>query len=441
MANIKTYTPTPNIVQPGTAPNLTGTMDGLRNLNAPGSDYATNYTLATTNLIAQAIEREIFDTTNEQYAAMYTFMYTKASKEVPSDEFKYMEKVFGRNALTVFAWNGTAIVTLAGTYTSLSDIGVAVNDVLALPNNKKGIVTAVTLGGANASTISMIVYNGATAFAAGDMAAGDTLALESAGWTDSMNTFTHYDRLQTIERYNYIQFFNRARRWSLIEYQKMINNGTTNNFMNMDKENSIEQMKTDMLATFINGTLGEALLPAATAGSYPAKRTNGMYPTMVAAGAPFASVTSSGLVPALETLGFQTNRLSKGSTRMLLGTAEMLHELVKAFKNPIHYAPNDLVANLNLNSYEFGGMKFVPVVVPQMGDSTILPSFYDRMIIGVDINSIQPVHMKGVPKVLIQETKDITTGLTTNMYKDWYIMTQFGMEFNAPAYNFYINVL
>lgn len=448
MPNIKTYTPTPNVEQPGVSYSTSGYHDGLPFLNPEGSYYQstfTTYAKTTTDLIQKYIEQQIFDTTNEQYAALYTFMYTKQSKEVPSDEFHYKEKIFGRNALTVHAWTHntsptTGTVTLAGTYSSPSDIGVSVGDIIALPNNKKGLVLTITLGGANASTLLISQYNDATAFAAGDMSNGDTLALESASWTDGMNSLNHYDRMQTVDRKNFIQFFHRARRWGMVEYMKMLNNATTN-YLSMDKENSIEQIKTDMLATFLNGTIGEIAIPGATSGNYLAKTTNGLYPTMVAAGAPYASVTTSGLIPAVETLGFQTNRLSNGSTRILLGTDEMLHEVSKAFKNPIDYTPNDMVANLNLKQYEIGTMKFVPVVVPQMGDNTILPSFFDRMIIGVDINSIQPVHMKGVPKVLIQETKDISTGITTNMYKDWYIMTQFGMEFNAPAYNFYINVL
>jgi hypothetical protein len=209
----------------------------------------------------------------------------------------------------------------------------------------------------------------------------------------------------------------------------------------MGKENSLEQLKNDMLATWLNGTYGQVAIPGITSGSYLAKMTNGIYPTMVAAGAASASVTTSGLVPALKSLAFATNRLASGKTRVLLGTDEMLDEVAGAFKNPIDYAPNDMIANLKLSSYEFGSIRIVPVEVPQMGDNTVLPSFFKRKLICLDMNAIQPVHMKGFPRIMINETPDITSGANTNMYKDWFVTSQFGLKFNAPTSAFSLDVL
>jgi hypothetical protein len=360
---------------------------------------------------------------------------------VGSDEYHYKERTFGRNALTVYTWvHTTGVITLAGTYALEKNIGVAKGDIISLPNNKKGLVTVVTWSAsANSSTITVIPQTGVS-FAAGDATAGDTVCLQSPFWTDGMNEFNHYDRVETVDRKNFIQFFNRNRRWGVVEMQKMMNMGVTD-YMMHDKENSIEQFRADLFASWLGGVMGEAVLPGTTSGNYYGKMMNGVYPTMVAAGAPSTSCTTSALQPALENLAFSTNRLAKGKTRILMGTPQMLHELVKVFKNPIQYAPNDQVANLNLKAYEFGEMRFVPVSCDLMGDTSMFPAFFGRMILGLDMNTIKPCHMKGLPKIMVGQTENIANGNNPNGYTDWYVWGNFGMKYYAPASGFIINVL
>lgn len=435
------YTPTPNPQQPGIAPSAFS----LYNSNSEGSQYASLITATTTELLAKAIEKVIFPTVPQQYdTALSAFLYMNPIEDQPSDEFFYHERGFGRSAMEVFNWNsGTGVITLAGTYTAAGlSIPVRINDIVILPGtNKPAKVSAISPSAViNSSTITVIPYTGAS-FTAGDAAVGNLISFQAAGYTDGMDFIGHYDKLETVSRYNYIQMFARARRWGDVEMQKWLNMGTTN-FIAEDKNNSIEQLKTDLLACYLNGTRGAFPISFATSGTLSAKAMGGLYPLAVAAGAPSASVTSSGIQPAMESLLFQTNTLAKGATRFLLGTDESLYEVSKTFKNPILYSPNDTIANMNLQEYKIGTNSVVPLVIPQMGDSSIFPAFFSRMILGIDQKSIVPVKMKGIPHIAMGEMKSMNNGANSlNGFQDWWIQANLSMKFNNPAASFIINIL
>ena len=442
------FTPTPNAQVPGTAPNALGQNFGLPWANSLGSEYGTAYSKTMTALIAKEIEKTIFTTTPKQYeTALSMFMYNSPMLIHGSDELTYFENSFGRSPLEVYTWtyntsSTTGTLVLAGTYTEANDIPVSVGDIITLPGtNKPAVVTTITWSAsANTSALVLTQYTGVSAaFAAADAAVGDFCPFQSTSYTDGMNFISHYDRLDTISRYNYLQIFARARRWGVIEMQKWLNMGTTD-YMEKDKGNAIEQLKNDMLVSIINGTRGEYNIPF-NSGTLPGKAMLGIYPAMVSAGAPSASVTPSGIQPALESLLFQTNTLAKGATRFLLGTDEMLYEISKTFKNPILYAPNDMVANMNLTEYNIGTMKVVPMVIPQFGDNSLFPAFFKRMIIGMDMSSHQLWTMKGVPHITMGQTADKSGGQNLNGFNDFWIQGSISSRYNNPAAGVIINIL
>ena len=450
--NSNVFNPTPNAQQPGIGNDVTGALGqnfGLAWTNSLGSEYATSYSKTMTALIAKEIEKEIFSTTPKQYeTALSAFMYMNPMQTHGSDELTYFEKSFGRSPLTVYSWTyntsaTTGTLLLAGTFTEANDIPVGKGDIITLPGtNKPAIVTTITWSAnANSSSIVVTQYSGASAtFTALDTAVGDLLPLQSTSYADGMDFINRYDRIDTISRHNNLQLFARARRWGVIEMQKWLNMGTTD-YMANDKENSIEQLKNDMLVSIINGTLGEYYIPSATSGGTYGKAMGGIYPAMVAAGSPSASVTPSGIQPALESLMFQTNTLAKGATRFLLGTDEMLYEISKTFKNPIVYHPNDTVANMNLMSYEIGTMKVVPMVIPQFGESSLFPAFFSRMIIGMDMSSFSLWSMKGIPHITMGQIPDKSGGQNLNGYSDFWIQGSVSSKFQNPSGGFLINVL
>lgn len=437
------YNPTPNTQVPGTAPSSTGQHFGLFTANSEGSDYATLISSTTTELLSKAIEKIIFPTVPQQYdAALSAFLYMNTIQDQDSDEFYYHERGFGRAPMEVFTWtSGTGVIVLAGTYAEANDIPVTVNDIVTLPGtNKPAIVSIVAWSNlANTSQITVVPYTGSS-FVAGDAAVGDLIPFQSVGYTDGMDFIPHYDRLDTVSRYNYIQMFARARRFGDFEMQKYLNVGTTN-YIAENKTNSIEQLKSDLLVSYLNGTRGNFNINFQS-GTLAGKAMGGVYPLAVAAGAPSASVPSSGLQPALESLLFQTNTLAKGATRFLLGTDESLYEISKSFKNPILYSPNDTIANMNLKEYEIGTNRVVPMVIPQMGDSSLFPEFFSRLVLGIDQKSIIPVKLKGIPHITMGQMKSMNSGANNlNGYTDWWVQAQLSMKFQNPGASFIINRL
>jgi hypothetical protein len=254
-----------------------------------------------------------------------------------------------------------------------------------------------------------------------------------------MDQFFHFDRQNTLDRYNYIQLFQRNSRWGEMELRKMQNNATTD-YLSYDKNAKLEQLRVDLFSTWLNGTRGEATLTMSGGTFLPAKMMGGVYPTMISAGCPSTSVTIAGLPAAFETFAFQTNWLSKGKTRMILGTDESLHEISKQLKNPIQYTPNDKVANLDIQKWQMGTMEFVPLACPLMGDSTILPEAFANRIIVVDMDTMFPVKFKGMPHIEMGQTDPLQKG-SRETFTDWWVKAQFSMKYNNPAAGFVINIL
>jgi hypothetical protein len=166
----------------------------------------------------------------------------------------------------------------------------------------------------------------------------------------------------------------------------------------------------------------------------------GIYPTMIAAGAPAVSAAVSGLQTAFETLAFQTNFKKEGGVRMVYGTDEKLYELSKVYKeDKVRYEPNSKIADLNLYQYNIGNMKFVPVSCELFRDDSVLPpAFKDRLIV-VDQESIKPVKFKGMPQIQVGQTNNMQRGSYRN-YTDWWVQANLSMQFNNPQGGFIIDI-
>jgi hypothetical protein len=427
------FTPNPNPVNAGYAQSPFSND----NLNPNGSNYADTFTKDTTDLIAKAIEYQIYDAAPQQYDALKV-LNASPYVDKPSDEFSYFEKTFGRSAMTCHAWNaGTATITLSGTYATSQSIPVAVGDVIYNEDGTPVIVTTITPNvAANSATLVVAAQTGG---ALPTFANGQTISFATTLIADAMDVFKHYDRPDVVERYNYIQFFQRNSRWGAVEMQKMINMGTTD-YMNIDKTEKLDQLRVDMFSMYINGTRGEFPIAGEGGTTSYAKMMGGIYPTMIAAGAPAVSAAVSGLKTAFETLAFETNFKKEGGVRMVYGTDEKLYELSKVYKeDKVRYEPNSKIADLNLYQYNIGNMKFVPVSCELFRDDSVLPpAFKDRLIV-VDQESIKPVKFKGMPQIQVGQTNNMQRGSYRN-YTDWWVQANLSMQFNNPQGGFIIDI-
>ena len=436
------FKPTPNIETPGVATNPFGNALA----NASGSNYASNYSLATTKMLQDAILYAIFDSAPAQYNAL-KLLYSTPFETVKSDEFIYFEEPWGRPTIEAFTWDETTpttgtigTLTIAGTYTSEDDMPAIKGDIVTTASGEPLMVVGRTFSAvANSCVLLLKVQTGGT-LTAGDITAGDFLAIQSATIGDGMNDFYHYDRATADEKYNYVQRFQRCSRWNTWELINWQNKGVTD-FVERDKMKKLNQLRVDMFSTFMNGTRGEFQIPGVTSGQYRAKTMGGIYPIMVNAGAQHASPTITGLKTAFESLAFSTNFKAEGGLRYIYATDEMIYNLSKEYKETYtRYTPNDKIANFNLNEFIIGTMRFVPIPCELFKEKTVFPETWNNKILVVDKETIKPTIMEGYPHLNMGETKDKREG-TREDYKDWWVEAQLGLKFNNPIGGFYIDVV
>jgi hypothetical protein len=423
---MSTYAYTPGI---GNAPF------GNLPANPQGSNYAaaSGYTTTETILLAKAVKQAIFDSAPAQYDALKVLM-ARPFEEVNNDEFEYLETTFGRSTLEangIVAIQAAApgvpqtqnITLTAGTITHASP-----DLIIVYPDNSKAVIRSIA---GNVITVESHTGNGLPA-----VAVGDIFSIQSTIAADGMNYFSNYERVETITRYNYIQLFARARRWSRMELQKYINSGTTD-YLNFDKEHKMKQLRIDLFNSYFNGERGELRISNA----YIAKSMGGVFPTMVAAGSLSANPTLAGLQTAFESLAFATNFKAEGGVRFIYATHEMLNEFSKIYKQPgLRYQPTDMTIKLDLQKIEVGGMSFVFVPTELFREESCFPAEWRKRILVLDQESIAPIKMKGIAEMEMGETPDPIANQTRENFKDWWVIAQMSIRFHNPLGSFYIDV-
>ncbi len=403
--------------------------------NPQSANYITDsgYSATGNLLLEKAIRRTIFDAAPEQYNAL-KLVFEKGLEEYGSDEFEFVENTFGRSALeatsapVAVAASAGNEVTQVIAMTAASVTHVSVDDVIVYPDGTKAIVRSI-------ATLNVTVAS-QTSSGLPAVAAGDIFSIQSAIAGDGASSFSNYGRLEVVTRYNYIQLFLRAARWSRIERQKYINQGTTD-FMEVDQAQKMKQLRTDLFVSFFNGTRGEFKL----ASTIPAKAMGGIFPTMQAAGSMSANPTTAALRSTFETLSFKTNFKKEGGVRMIYGTDEMLYELSKVFKDPgMRYTPSDRVADMNLTEYKLGTQRFVPVPCELFKEQSCFPASWQRKLLILDQETITPVKMKGIPAIDTGSTLDKGANGTREGFKDWFVEANLSLRFNNPLGSFSIDV-
>jgi hypothetical protein len=415
-------------------PGLGNLPFGLRNLNPQGSNYANDsaYSPEEVNLIQKEIRKAIFDAAPEQYNAL-KLLFSKPMIEKGSDEFEYLENTFGRSPLESAAIvaaqpaNPGNFVTQTLTLTAGSLSRISKDLIIIYENGDHGVIANIV---GNQVTVNSVVNKGLPA-----VAVGDIFAIQSTIVADGMDYISHYDRLDVITRYNYIQFFMRAKRWARVEMQKMINMGTTD-YMEKDKKEKMKQLRIDFFNSFFNGVRGEYTF----SNGYAGKAMGGIFPTMVAAGAASANPTVAGVKAAFEALAFQTNFKAEGSTRFIYATHEMLNVFSEAYKQPgLRYEPNNETANLHLKRIEIGGSNYVLVPCELFREPSCFERDWARRILVLDQDTINPVKMKGLPQLEMGETDNMQKGSLRN-FTDFWCGGHLSLEFNNPVGCFWLDV-
>ncbi len=416
------------------APGLGNLPFGNQNTNPQGAFYTgdSQFSPVETNLIQKAIREAIFDAAPAQFNSL-KLLFAKPFIEVNLDEHEYLESTFGRSPIEAAAIaaaqaavpgaNQTQNITL----TAASLARVSRDLIIIYPDGTHAVIVAIA---GNVITVNSLTNEGLPA-----VAVGDIFAIQSTIRSDGMDYFSTYERLDTVTRYNYIQFYLRARRWAKVELQKYYNSGTTN-YIERDKAEKLKQLRIDFFNSFWNGVRGEYVI----SNGYSAKAMGGIYPTMQTAGSASANPTLAGLQSTFEALAFATNFKTEGGTRMIYGTDEVLNEFSKIYKQPgLRYTPDNETAKLNLKRIELGSMNFVLVPCELWREESCFESSWQRRVIVLDTDTISPVKMKGIPALEMGQTGDLTKGFYQD-FTDWWVRGQLGLEFNNPVGSFSMDI-
>lgn len=421
-------------------PGQGNTPYGLTNTNPQDSNYAAESAFSPTesNLIAKEIKKVIFDAAPKQFLSM-SILFSQDVVDHGSDEFEYLENTFGRTSPVIDAGAATAaaaaaVAAIASTTVSHSfNVTAAtlnrlqVSNIITYPNGEEGVVLSI-VG-------NVVTINSRTGFGLPGVTAADVLAIRSTIMADADDAFDHYDRLETITRYNYVQSFLRAKRWGRQEMQKHINKGTTN-YLDRDREEKVRQLRLDMYISYWNGQRGEYALSRGRV----AKSMGGVYPTMVNASSANANPTIGGLGAAFESLALSTNYKTEGGTRFIYGTHKSLLELSKIYKIPnLRYTESVSGVNLDLEMIELGGAKYVLVPCQLFASSACFPSTWAKRLIVLDQESIRPCKMAGIPLLEMGETDNLQNG-SREQFVDYWCKAQLSIEFNNPQGCFYIDI-
>ena len=408
--------------------------------NALDSNYAANsaYGASTSDLFARDLQQALFDATPQKYLIL-KLLFEQPFEQTPSDEYYWREYTSVRNLLTsnaiVVATAASPGNTVSATYTvTAASLNFVTLDMLIGFNdagNTKGIVTAINTA-TNQITITSQTSAGLPASAVGDI-----FIPMSTFRADGQSIFQTYQRLTTLERYNYIQRFLRARRWGRVEQLKMNNLGTTD-YYQKDTEELMKQTRFDYFATFFNGTRGEF---ATTLGE-PGKSMGGIFPLMTAAGSASATTTVANLQATLEALAFATDYKAEGGVRFICCVPRLINEISKLYKQALtRYRPDDMTINLEINQLIFGGLKFVLIPCMLLQEPSLFPASFANKIFVLDMETIKPCHMKGLPPFEMGGTLMLEgPNGTREDFKDLYIQGNLGLKFYNPLGSFTIDV-
>lgn len=356
-----------------------------QNLNSVGSEYANLYGHDLSLLVQKLTNRAIFDAAPQQFMDL-KLLNMVSPEQVNSDEFFFQEMAYQREPLVATAIAAGVGYPASQVISVQSVDNIATNTIISYPNGQKGSVTNVDTA---LLTITVTPYNGDTLPA---VAIDDVLANVSSVDHDGSEGFAQYFRASTIERSNYVQLFNKAIRYSEVELHKLKNQGTTSNFLEMEKAAMFNQHRIDISNAFWTGQKGEVITQNGT----PAKTTGGVYTSMLEAGAPNALATTSTLVDAFEDVILSSEYGDYGTTRMAFMTPRIHRALTLAYKDEhTRYQPNDEIALLNLREVNLGSSRIVLVPFKRFEDRASFPGSFENKIVVLDMKNIKRTQLWG----------------------------------------------
>lgn len=406
-----------------------------KDVNDLSSEYASTYSQGTTSLIRRILREIIYDSAPQQYADL-ALLNALPWEQVAGDEWTYPETGWGRSPL-LNATISTLIASGASQTFAVSNVSeAAINHIVVLPDNTKATITAIS--GSNVTITSLTgetlpaVDGSGTPIAAGAY----PMSLLSPVEADGIDGMYSYYRMDTTERTNYIQLLARGIRMGRLELMKYAQNGSTRNYLELQRSKMLEQYRTDLSNILWNGTKGEGTIMV-NGTAMKTKLTDGIFPIMQAASASNASVTLADTPDALEALALATEYKQYGYRRYLYAAPRVIHHISKQYKSElVRFDNNETLVRLGLTGVHMGSTDIVFVPMKRFEDPGCFPTSFANMAICLDMASIRCKY--NIPEAM-QRTLDRSKGVLKS-YVDDYIEGSIGVEMDNPLSSFYMTV-
>jgi hypothetical protein len=400
-------------------PSING-QHGNHNMNPQGSQYAANHNHSVTNLVEKATNRIIFDAAPQQFFDLALLNMIGGSFGADSDEFFFHEMGYQREPVVVTATTASVTYPATVTVTVSSLDQITTNVLVGTPDNNRATIVEVISG---ANQIVLKPMDGESIEA---LSVDDELNIFGPIEADGVQEFAAHFRASTVEKFNYVQLFNRAIQYGEVELFKLQNRGATSNFLQMERRAMFRQFRIDISNVFWNGKRGQVVLKDGRV----AKTTGGVNSTMIDAGSPVVSTPLASVDEAFEQLCLDTEYGEYGHTRFFFATPRMILKISKAYKSDkTRYNPSDMVARLNLNMITIGSTQVVLVPYARFEDAASFPQSFANSGFLLDMNNIK---MRQMWNERMGETTDDRKHGQRKRYSETWVDANMGLEFNNP---------
>jgi hypothetical protein len=89
--------------------------------------------------------------------------------------------------------------------------------------------------------------------------------------------------------------------------------------------------------------------------------------------------------------------------------------------------------------YRIGSMRFVPVETELFKEKAMFPVTWASRLFVLDLDTIQPVCMRGYQPIETGETNPKGVNGSINDYKEWWVQGMLSLKMNNPLSSFYID--
>lgn len=399
------------------------------NTNPLGSLFALEGNYQVQEYLRAHIDSRMINGWPKRFTDMTLFGQKKGAS-LKTDEFWWPVNEYDRQGLiasaNVTGGQNSLVVPVVTTDGAFIDME------LAWDNGAVGVVTAVNPSG-NTVTISGI--RGAVL---PTIVSGTSFAFMAPGTSFTRKNINFNYRMKPTMLKNYISIMAGVVQYNWDELQK-VGDGSLNaiaNFLGTEFDNFLLHMKISQRNTIWQSTRGEYILD----GNNYTKTTGGIRWFMQNYGSTTANPTRGNFADTVQTLCRLTQYKENGARKYLFASPDLIEVFMETYKstNPIgnvRYAPNDMIANLNLTQVDYLTSTVIPVSVQAFVDQTSFSRDFGNMFFLIDAEYVETVDRAGFNK-----TNDLDMSqFSHSMSVERMIQTSTGVKMSIPqahAYGF-----